>query len=128
MGKPLSIDLRVRVLKAISEGMSRRQAAARFGVSAASAIRWQSLVQRVGDATPKPQGGDRRSHLVEAHRVLILDLVAAVPDITLSELRSRLAEAGVSVSVTSLWRFFGRHQITLKKSRRTLPSRTGRTS
>lgn len=128
MAKALSIDLRVRVLKAISDGMSRRQAAARFGVSAASAIRWQSLAQRVGDATPKPQGGDRRSHRVEAHRALILDLVDEVPDITLTELRSRLAEGGVSVSVTSLWRFFGRHQITLKKSRRTLRSRTDRTS
>jgi transposase len=128
MGKPLSIDLRVRVLKAISEGMSRRQAAARFGVSAASAIRWHSLAERVGDATPKPQGGDRRSHRVEAQRAQILELVDAVPDITLAELRSRLAETGVSVSVTSLWRFFQRHQITLKKSQRTLPSRTGRTS
>lgn len=128
MGKPLSIDLRVRVLKAISEGMSRRGAAARFGVSAASAIRWQGLAERVGDATPRPQGGDRRSHRVEAQRAQILELVDAVPDITLAELRSRLAETGVSVSVTSLWRFFQRHQITLKKSRRTLPSRTGRTS
>lgn len=128
MGQPLSIDLRVRVLKAISEGMSRRQAAARFGVSAASAIRWQSLVERVGDASPKPQGGDRRSQRVEGQRALILKLVDEVPDITLAELRSRLAETGVSVSVTSLWRFFQRHQITLKKSRRTLRSRTGRTS
>jgi len=128
MGKPLSVDLRVRVVKAISEGMSRRQAAARFGVSAASAIRWQSLAERVGDAAPKPQGGDRRSDRVEAQRAVILELVEAVPDITLAELRSRLAETGVSVSVTSLWRFFQRHQITLKKSRRTPPSRTGRTS
>ena len=128
MGQPLSIDLRVRVLKAISEGMSRRQAAARLGVSAASAIRWQSLAERVGDAKPKPQGGDRRSHRVEGQRALILKLVDEVPDITLAELRSRLAETGVAVSVTSLWRFFKRHQITLKKSRRTPPSRTGRTS
>jgi transposase len=128
MAKALSIDLRVRVLKAISDGMSRRQAAARFGVSAASAIRWQSLAQRLGDARPKPQGGDRRSHRVEAHRALIFKIVDEGPDITLAEIRSRLAESAVSVSVTSLWRFFGRHQITLKKSRRTPPSKTGQTS
>ncbi|EHP92821.1 helix-turn-helix domain-containing protein, partial [Methylorubrum extorquens] len=41
MGSPLSSDLRERVVKAVSEGASRRQAAERFGVSPASAIRWQ---------------------------------------------------------------------------------------
>ncbi|MFC0195116.1 hypothetical protein ACFFKG_23215, partial [Aureimonas pseudogalii] len=53
MSKALSVDLRMRVLAAISAGMSGRQAAQRFGVSAASASR--------GDAQPKAQGGDRRS-------------------------------------------------------------------
>jgi transposase len=128
MAKSLSVDLRVRVLKAISEGMSRRQAAARFGVSAASAIRWQTLAQRVGAPTPKPQGGDRRSHRIEAHSARILDLVEKTPDITLSEIRARLAEHGVEVSITALWRFFERRQITLKKSRRTPRSKTGQTS
>jgi transposase len=40
MGKFLSFDLRTRVVEAISGGMSRRQAAAHFGVSVSSAIRW----------------------------------------------------------------------------------------
>ena len=35
MGKPLSVDLRVRVVDAIGAGMSRRAAAIRFGISAA---------------------------------------------------------------------------------------------
>ena len=40
MGKPLSIDLRSRLVAAVSEeGMSRRGAAQRFGASAASAVR-----------------------------------------------------------------------------------------
>jgi hypothetical protein len=43
MPKSLSFDLRSRVLAAIDEGFSCRQAAARFGVSASSAIRWQAL-------------------------------------------------------------------------------------
>ena len=43
MPKPLSYDLRSRVLVAIDEGLSCRQAAVRFGVSAASAIRWNAL-------------------------------------------------------------------------------------
>ncbi|MFN3677012.1 MAG: IS630 family transposase, partial [Sphingomonas pseudosanguinis] len=40
MPRVLSQDLRERVVAAIDGGMSCRAAATRFGVSAASAIRW----------------------------------------------------------------------------------------
>ena len=46
MPQVLSQDLRERVVAAIDGGMSCRAAAARFGVSAASAIRWRQLVVR----------------------------------------------------------------------------------
>ena len=62
MPKPLSFDLRSRVLTAVDGGLSCRQAAARFGVSASSAIRWVALRREVGDARPRAQGGDRLSH------------------------------------------------------------------
>ena len=39
MAKTLSLDLRERVVAAVLQGMSCRQAAARFGVSPASAVR-----------------------------------------------------------------------------------------
>jgi transposase len=43
---PLSLDLRKRVVSAISEeGMSCRAAARRFGVSFASAIRWMASLR-----------------------------------------------------------------------------------
>jgi hypothetical protein len=41
MPKALSFDLRSRVMAAIDAGLSCRKAAARVGVSASSAIRWQ---------------------------------------------------------------------------------------
>ncbi len=66
MGSALSSDLRERVVRAVSEGASRRQAAERFGVSPASAIRWQERFEREGRVAAKPQGGDRRSQHVEA--------------------------------------------------------------
>lgn len=56
MGKPLSMDLRERVVGAISGGMSRRAAAERFGVSAASAVRWAALQREHGKPAAKPQG------------------------------------------------------------------------
>ena len=43
MSKALSLDLRTRVLAAIAGGLSCRQAAQRFGVSASSAICWRAL-------------------------------------------------------------------------------------
>src|SRR4051812_46115356 len=123
MPKALSFDLRSRVLAAIDEGLSCRQAAARVGVSASSAIRWQGMRQAGGDARPKPQGGDRLSRRTEAHADLIHAALAAVPDLTkgfvkLPELKARLAQNGAQVSVSALWRFCRRHQITRKKRRR----------
>jgi transposase len=128
MLKSLSFDLRSRVLSAIDAGLSRRQAAERFGISAASAIRWDALRRAGGDARPKPQGGDRLSQRTEAHAVLIHAALAEVPDITLPELKVRLARHGASVSVAALWRFCRRHKITRKKRRRTPPSRIDPTS
>jgi transposase len=128
MSKALSLDLRTRVLAAIGNGLSCRQAAERFGVSASSAIRWRAREREQGDARPKALGGDRRSGRMEAHAALIGSLVEATPDITLDELRAALAERGVLVGYGTLWRFFRRHKITRKKRRRTPPSRTGPTS
>ncbi len=128
MSKALSVDLRDRVIAAIDEGMSCRQAAARFGVSASSAIRWRALVRERGDVRPGPLGGDRRSGRIEGHSALILSLVEQKADATLAELRAALAERGIAVGMGTLWRFFDRHKITLKKSRRTLTSKAAPTS
>ena len=123
MPKPLSFDLRSRVLAAVDAGLSCRQAAERFGVSPSSAIRWQALRRSGGDARPKPSGGDRLSHRTEAHAGLITAALAEVPDITLPELKARLAGQGASTSVAALWRYFHRHKITRKKRRPTPRSR-----
>ena len=100
----------------------------RFGVSAASAIRWQQLAVQHGTSAPQRQGGDRRSARIEAHADLILDAWEETPDITLIELQALLADHGTEVAVGTLWRFFARRGITRKKRPRTQPSRTGPTS
>ncbi len=128
MPKPLSLDLRSRVLAAVDGGLSCRQAAERFGVSASSAIRWVARRREVGDARPRVQGGDRLSHKTEAHSALIHAALAEVPDITLVEIKARLAYQGADVSIAALWRFFRRHRITRKKRPRTPQSRTAPTS
>ncbi|QYE33282.1 IS630 family transposase (plasmid) [Polymorphobacter sp. PAMC 29334] len=115
MTKALSVDLRERVVAVIDGGVSCRQAAARFGVSVSSAIRWHALARRTGNATPKRQGGDRRSGRIEAHASVILAAVAKKSDVTLAELRDELAGHGVSVGIATLWRFFARRKITPQK-------------
>ena len=123
MGHPLSCDLRDRALAAVDAGLSRRAAAERFRVSAASVIRWDQLRRVQGHARPRPQGGDKTSHRIEAQAEVILEAVRRQPDITLNELRTLLAGGGVSVAVSTLWRFFHRRGITLKKRRGMPPSR-----
>lgn len=128
MGRVLSRDLRDRVVAAVEGGMSCRAAAERFGVSAASAIRWRQLVRQHGTPAAKPQGGDRRTVKIEDHAALIHAAVGQQSDITLDELRLMLAGHGVSVSIATLWRFFARHGITRKKRPATRANRIVPTS
>lgn len=127
MARPLSMDVRCRVIEAIEQGVSRREAAERFGVSPASAIRWRAEQQASGDFAPKKQGGDRRSAKIEAEADFLLGEVDKAPDVTLAELKSKMETRGVGVSIGALWRFFDRRRVTFKKKQRTPPNRSGTT-
>ncbi|GEB84201.1 hypothetical protein AOR01nite_26780 [Acetobacter orleanensis] len=48
--RTLSLDLRERVVAVVLNGLSRRQAAERFGVSPASAVRWCALAAATGNS------------------------------------------------------------------------------
>ena len=103
MSKALSVDLRQQELAtlvgaAVAAGASCRAVAARFGVSASSAIRWCAQARQVGSVAPGPLGGDRRSARIEAHAALILDLLEQKSDITLVEIQTELARAGVRLA------------------------------
>ena len=117
MARSLSDDLRRRVIAAVDSGMSRRAAAARFGVAAASAVRWVKAWRTTGTAQPRQQGGDRRSHRIEAFRAVILAAIDAQVDITLVEVADLLRrEHGASFAPSTIWRFLDRHGITVKKT------------
>ncbi len=74
MARALSLYLRQFVVNAIATGMSRRQAADRFGVSAASAVLWQKQFRETGTIQSDKQGGDCRSQHIDAYAVTILTL------------------------------------------------------
>jgi transposase len=117
MAKSLSEDLRIRLVEAVEAGASRRQAAARFGVSISSAIRWVRGWRERGEVRAKKQGGDRRSKHIEAEAGFLLAQIEQTPDMTLAELREMLRERGVPVGIGTLWRFFERRGISFKKNR-----------
>ncbi len=128
MVKSLSDDLRVRVVEAVEAGASRRQAAARFGVSVSSAIRWVRRWRDRGEVRARPQGGDRRSGRIEAQAGFLLGQVERTPDVTLGELQALLFERGVAVGIGTLVAVLRASRDQLQKKPRTPPSRTGLTS
>ena len=114
----LSMDIREKVMKAVAGGMSRRQAAARFDIGPATAVRWAKRVETTGEVAPLKIGGDRRSQRIEAHADFILAQIEKKPDMTIMELREKIRErhgVGVGVGYGTVWRFLARHRITRKK-------------
>lgn len=114
MPKAYSRDLRERVITAVETGASRREAAERFEVSVASAVKWLQRWYQQRSAAPKPRGGSVSP--LEEFAVEILDLIAQRPDLTLVETVAELRKRRIKTSRSSLWRFLDRHNITLKKT------------
>ena len=115
MPRACSNDLRERVVRAVEAGQSCRSAALRFGVAPSSAIKWMARWRERGDVSPRSSRGRQRSPL-HGHRRWLLELVVAEPDVTLVEVRDRLAERGQATTEASVWRFFAREGISFKKN------------
>jgi putative transposase len=127
MTAPLSQDLRRRIARAVAQGSSIRQAAARYEVSPSAAIKLMRRVRTTGSLAPDRIGGHRRP-VLEPHADLLRSLIAAKSGITLSEIQAELRARGIVVAalstiLLSLRRLGLRH----KKRRSGRPSRTGPT-
>jgi transposase len=116
MPKPYSDDLRERVIEAVVAGASRREAAESFSLSASSAVRWLQRWRDTGSARAKLSGGSTSP--LEEHVEWLLALVAKQPDLTLDEIVAAMRKQRIPGSRTAVWRFFERHNITVKKSLR----------
>jgi putative transposase len=131
MVKPLSMDLRSRIVAAVEAGNSTRTVAARFEVSPSAVSKISSRYRNSGRLAPLAMGGDRRSHVIEAHGERILELLHGQPDLTVPNLRARLREEGIGIGHGGLFRFLARHGISFKKNaarQRTGPPRRGQTA
>ena len=101
MGYGHSLDLRERIIAAVRSGSSARAAARRFGVSASSAIILVGRWRETGSYAPGQVGGQKHRRLA-GHTGWLHEVLAAEPDITLSELRDRLAVKGIAISRQSI--------------------------
>jgi transposase len=109
-----SSDLRERVIEAVDEGATRREAAERFGVSVSSAVRWHQFWREDGRIAAKAFGGSRSA--LEDYVEEIVALIEEQPDRTLNEIVAAMHKRRMPGSRTALVRFLHRHGITLKKS------------
>jgi transposase len=114
MTRPYSSDLRERVVEAVEEGATRAEAAERFGVSVATAVRWHQSWRNEGRLEAKPYGGSQSP--LEDYAEEILALIEEQRDRTLDEIVAAMHKNHVPGSRTALFRFLERHGITLKKS------------
>ena len=101
MGYGHSLDLRKRIVASVGAGNSARSAALRFGVSASSAIKLVRRWRETGSYAPGQVGGQKKRKLA-GHEAWLRAVMTTEPDITLSELRDRLAAKGITISRQSI--------------------------
>ncbi len=126
MVRPLSEDLRRRVVRRVEAGHSVREVAETFGVSVASVVRWSQRKRQTGNVAPKPMGS-RMPRSLAGQRGWMLRRLEAKPDLTLRELVGELQARSIAASYGSVWRLLGRRRHQLQKKACTQASRTGLT-
>lgn len=115
MTRPLSNDLRERVIVALSRGESCRAVASRFGVAVSSVVKWSQRYRATGSVTPGKMGGHRKP-VLEPHRAFIKQRITQTPHLTLHGLKDELAARGVKVSHNAVWMFLRREGLRFKKN------------
>ena len=111
--RPISIDLRSRIVAAVEDGQSSlRELAERFRVHLSTIVRLLQRFRSSGSVLPKAHGGGALPKLDAGAVACLLEAVRQQPDATLAELRSRL---GVACSIMTILRALRRQRITRKK-------------
>jgi putative transposase len=117
MARPYSMDLRQRVIKSVEEeGLSRRAAAARFGVGIKTAIDWVRRFRATGSVAPGQMGGHKPKKLSGSWRDWLIERCGQ-GDFTLRGLVAELGEQGLRVDYRSVWEFVHAENLTHKKRR-----------
>jgi transposase len=114
--RPLSDDLRGRIVRARQKGEGVGEVAKRFGVCRSSVERFWKQHQASGHCRPQKIGGYRRSRLEGQDRLLRRWLTEQV-DITLREVQQRCQkQLGVKLGLNALWHRIDRLGLSYKKN------------
>lgn len=117
MGKSVSYDIRLRMVRGIAAGKSRRAVAAQFEVAPSTAVRVQARFAATGSVDPAKQGRPKGSGKLGPYQEAVLDKVKAQPDITMPDLAAWLeAVHGVTADPSNLSKFLCQHGFTYKKA------------
>lgn len=118
MARPYSMDLRERVVTAVNEeGLSRNEAAARFGVAISTAINWVKRFEERGSVEADRIGGHKPKKIAGDHADWLRRRCAEKP-FKLRGLVQELAdERGLVVDYRSVWEFVHAEGLSYKKRR-----------
>jgi putative transposase len=116
MGRPYSLDLRDRVVAAVEkEGLSRHQAAARFGVAVSTAVHWVRRFRTTGNVAPSQIGGYKPRTLRGEHAEWLIARCRE-KGFTISQLVEELqATRGLKADRHSVWEFLHAEGLSFKK-------------
>lgn len=123
MGAPYSLDLRIRVVAGVTDGMSCAEAAEHYQVSHSSVIRWTKRQAETGSPAALPMGG-KKPFALAGEEAWIRERVAEKPDLTGRELLGELNARGVDVSYYGVWNFLDHTGLSFKKKACAPASRT----
>ena len=117
MPKPLSSDLRQRVIDYVAQGHSARASASRFGVSESFAIKLVKRWREEGHARPRRFGRPPDRGKLRHCKAFLHTTLREEPDITLAELCERLLrEQDVDIHLVNLSRYLRSLGYTYKKN------------
>jgi putative transposase len=115
MARPYSNDLRERVVVAVTQGgLSRREAAQRFGIGVSTVVNWMQRWRETGSVAPGQMGGHRPKKIVDTWRSWLLERCHSQA-FTLRGLVRELAERGLKIDYRSVWTFVHAEKLTHKK-------------
>lgn len=122
MKKPISLDLRERIVAAYDEKQgTREEIAKRFRVSLGMVKKLLAQRGRTGDLRARYRYCGRKAQLMPKHGRQMRELVAKEPDLTLEEIKRRL---GLEYTVAAIHWVLAKMGLTYKKRRSMRPSKT----
>ena len=114
--RPLSEDLRRRIVAAREDGAGTGEVCQRFSVSRSSVERFWNQHRSSGHLRPKQIGGYRRSRL-QPHERTLKRWIGEQADLTLAEMKERCWEQlGVRIGINALWHRLDRLGLSYKKN------------